>query len=157
MEILNILWKKCYYYNQLGNSITLPSFNEMSIKISQYFHSFNYFRIVKSVFGKSTFINILCGDFVALERGGSNVTVGIKRYRCLNAPFYIYDTEGFFSGNELGKIIKKIFDTLDQLKKSKKTIHGIFYIFYRQSKRTFDDKEEVLINDLFEKGFDIFF
>ena len=27
LEILNILWKKCYYYNQLGNSITLPFSN----------------------------------------------------------------------------------------------------------------------------------
>ena len=157
LEILNILWKKCCYYNQLGNSITLPSFDKMSIKISQYFHSFNFFVIGKSGVGKSTFINILCGDLVALERGGSNVTVGIKRYRCINAPIYIYDTEGFSSGNELGETRKKIFDTLEELKKTKQTIHGIFYIFNGQSKRTFDDKEEVLINDLFEKGFDIYF
>ena len=157
LEILNILWKKCCYYNQLGNSITLPSFNKMSIKISKYFHSFNYFIIGKSGVGKSTFINLLCGDLVALERGGSNVTVGIKRYRCLNAPIYIYDTEGFSSGNELEKTRKTIFETLDELKKTKQTIHGIFYFFNGQSKRTFDDKEEVLINDLFEKGFDIYF
>jgi uncharacterized protein (DUF697 family)/GTP-binding protein EngB required for normal cell division len=157
LDILNILWQKCCYYNQLGNSLTLPSFNKLEIKISKYLHSFNFFVIGKTGVGKSTFINVLCGDLVALERGGSNVTVGTKRFRCLNAPIYIYDTEGFSSGNELGKTKVKIFEILEELKKMKQTIHGIFYIFNGQSKRTFDDKEEELINVLFENGFDIYF
>ena len=90
--------------------------------------------------GKSTFINILCGGLVALERAGSNVTVGMKRYKCLNAPLYLYDTEGFSSGKELSSTKKKIFDTLKELDKTKQTIHGIFYLFNGQSKRTFDNK-----------------
>lgn len=157
LQILNILWQKCCYYNQLGNSITLPSFDKFEINISKYFHSFNFFIIGKAGVGKSTFINILCGDLVALERGGSNVTVGIKRFRCLNAPIYIYDTEGFSSGKELAKTKKIIFDTLEELKKIKQVIHGIFYVFNGQSKRTFDDNEEELINALFQKGIDIYF
>ena len=157
LEILNILWEKCCYYNQFGNSLALPSFDEYEIKISKYFHSFNYFVIGKTGVGKSTFINILCQDLVSLERGGSNVTVGVKRYRCLNAPIYIYDTEGFSSGKELGETKKKIFETLEELKKTKQTIHGIFYIFNGQSKRTFDDNEEELIKELFGKGIDIYF
>lgn len=157
MGLLNILWQKCCYFNQLGNSITLPSFNKLDVKISKYYHSFNYFIIGKAGVGKSTFINILCGDLVALERGGSNVTIGIKRYRCLNAPIYLYDTEGFSSGKELKNIRKTIFETIKELEKSKQTIHGIFYLFNGQSKRTFDDKEEELINELFTKGIDIYF
>lgn len=157
LELLNILWQKCCYYNQLGNSITLPSFNKFEVKFSKYFHSFNYFIIGKTGVGKSTFINIICGDLVALERGGTNVTVGIKRYRCLNAPIYLYDTEGFSSGNELNKTKKIIFQTLDELKKTKQKIHGIFYLFNGQLKRTFDDQEEQLINELFGKGIDIYF
>ena len=157
LYLLTILWQKCCYYNQLGNSLTLPSFNRLEVKISKYFHSYNYFIIGKTGVGKSTLINILCGDLVALERGGSNVTVGIKRYRCLNAPIYLYDTEGFSSGKELGETKKKIFETLEELKKTKQTIHGIFYLFNGQSKRTFDDKEEELINELFGKGINIYF
>ena len=116
IELLDILWQKCCYYNQLGNSITLPDFKKFEVKISNYFHSFNYFVIGKAGVGKSTFINILCGGLVALERAGANVTVGTKQ-----------------------------------------TIHGIFYLFNGQSKRTFDDKEEELINELFSKGIDIYF
>lgn len=157
IELLNILWQKCCYYNQLGNSITLPDFKKFEVNISKYFHSFNYFVIGKAGVGKSTFINILCGDLVALERGGANVTVGIKRYKCLNAPIYLYDTEGFSSGKELSDTKKKIFDTLNELNETKQTIHGIFYLFNGQSKRTFDDKEEELINELFSKGIDIYF
>ena len=117
IELLDILWQKCCYYNQLGNSITLPDFKKFEVKISNYFHSFNYFVIGKAGVGKSTFINILCGDLVALERAGANVTVGIKRFKCLNAPLYLYDTEGFSSGKELGNTKKKIFDTSIQKKK----------------------------------------
>ena len=157
IELLDILWQKCCYYNQLGNSITLPDFKKFEVKISNYFHSFNYFVIGKAGVGKSTFINILCGGLVALERAGANVTVGIKRFKCLNAPLYLYDTEGFSSGKELGNTKKKIFDTLKELDKTKQTIHGIFYLFNGQSKRTFDDKEEELINELFSKGIDIYF
>ena len=157
IELLNILWQKCCYYNQLGNSITFPDFKKFEVNISKYFHSFNYFVIGKAGVGKSTFINILCGGLVALERGGANVTVGIKRYKCLNAPIYLYDTEGFSSGKELSDIKKKIFDTLKELNKTKQTIHGIIYLFNGQSKRTFDDKEEELINELFSKGIDIYF
>ena len=157
LEILNILWQKCCYYNQLGNSITLPCFNKLKANISKYFHSFNFFILGKAGVGKSTFINILCGDLVSLERGGKNVTVGIKRYRCLNAPIYLYDTEGFSSGKELGNTKKKILETLSELNKTKQTIHGIFYLFNGQSKRTFDDEEEKLINELFSKGIDIYF
>ena len=157
IELLDILWQKCCYYNQLGNSITLPDFKKFEVKISNYFHSFNFFVIGKAGVGKSTFINILCGSLVALERAGSNVTVGIKRYKCLNAPLYLYDTEGFSSGKELSSTKKKIFDTLKELDKTKQTIHGIFYLFNGQSKRTFDDNEEELINELFSKGIDIYF
>ena len=157
IELLDILWQKCCYYNQLGNSITLPDFKKFKVKISNYFHSFNFFVIGKTGVGKSTFINILCGGLVALERAGSNVTVGIKRYKCLNAPLYLYDTEGFSSGKELSSTKKKIFDTLKELDKTKQTIHGIFYLFNGQSKRTFDDNEEELINELFSKGIDIYF
>ena len=157
VEFLNILWQKCCYFNQLGNSISLPSFNKFEVKISKYYHSFNFFVIGKAGVGKSTFINILCGEFVALERAGTNVTRGIKRYRCLNAPIYLYDTEGFSTGKELAKTKKMIFDTLAELEKTKQTIHGIFYLFNGQSKRTFDDKEEELINELFSKKIDIYF
>jgi uncharacterized protein (DUF697 family)/GTP-binding protein EngB required for normal cell division len=157
IELLNILWEKTCYYNQLGNSITLPDFKKFEVKISKYFHSFNYFVIGKTGVGKSTFINILCGDLVALERSGANVTVGTKRYKCLNAPIYLYDTEGFSSGKELSQTKKKIFDTFSDLNKTRQTIHGIFYLFNGQSKRTFDDKEEDLINELFSKGIDIYF
>ena len=157
IELLDILWQKCCYYNQLGNSITLPDFKKFEVKISNYFHSFNFFVIGKTGVGKSTFINILCGGLVALERAGANVTVGIKRYKCLNAPIYLYDTEGFSSGKELSNTKMKIFDTLEELNKTKQTIHGIFYLFNGQSKRTFDDNEEELINELFSKGIDIYF
>ena len=157
IELLIILWKKCCYYNQIGNSITISNFYNFEFNISNNFHSFNYFVIGRAGVGKSTFINILCGDLVALERAGANVTVGIKRFKCLNAPLYLYDTEGFSSGKELGKTKKKIFDTLKELNKTKQTIHGIFYLFNGQSKRTFDDKEEELINELFSKGIDIYF
>ena len=157
IELLNILWQKCCYFNQLGNSVTLPDFKKFEVNVSNYFHSFNFFVIGKAGVGKSTFINILCGDLVALERGGANVTVGIKRYKCLNAPIYLYDTEGFSSGKELGDTKKKIFDTLVELNKTRQTIHGIFYLFNGQSKRTFDDKEEELIAELFSKGIEIYF
>ena len=157
IELLIILWKKCCYYNQIGNSITISNFNNFEFNVSNNFHSFNYFVIGRAGVGKSTFINILCGDLVALERAGANVTVGIKRFKCLNAPLYLYDTEGFSSGKELGNTKKKIFDTLKELNKTKQTIHGIFYLFNGQSKRTFDDKEEELINELFSKGIDIYF
>jgi uncharacterized protein (DUF697 family)/GTP-binding protein EngB required for normal cell division len=157
IELLNILWEKTCYYNQLGNSIILPDFKKFEVKISKYFHSFNYFVIGKTGVGKSTFINILCGDLVALERSGANVTVGVKRYKCLNAPIYLYDTEGFSSGKELSQTKKIIFDTFRELDKTKQTIHGIFYLFNGQSKRTFDDNEEDLINELFSKGIDIYF
>ena len=157
IELLNILWQKCCYYNQLGNSLTLLNFKKFEVDISKYIHSFNFFVIGKAGVGKSTFINILCGDLIALERAGSNVTVGIKRYKCLNAPIYLYDTEGFSSGKELSNTKKIIFDTLEELNKTKQTIHGIFYLFNGQSKRTFDDKEEELINELFSKGIDIYF
>ena len=157
LDILKILWDKCCYYNQLGNSITLPSFNKLKTKEIQYFHSFNFFVIGKSGVGKSTFVNILSGGLVALEREGQNVTVGIKKYRCLNAPIYIYDTEGFSSGKELENIKKSIFEILSELNKIKQTIHGIFYIFNGNSKRTYDDNEEKLILELFSKGIDIYF
>ena len=157
IELLNILWEKTCYYNQLGNSITLPDFKKFEVKISKYFHSFNYFVIGKTGVGKSTFINILCGDLVALERSGANVTIGVKRYKCLNSPIYLYDTEGFSSGKELSQTKKIIFDTFRELNKTKQTIHGIFYLFNGQSKRTFDDNEEDLINELFSKGIDIYF
>ncbi len=156
-ELLNILWQKCCYYNQLGNSINLPCYNKLEVKISKYFHSFNFFIIGKTGVGKSTLINILCGDLVALERGGKNVTVGAKRYRCLYAPIYFYDTEGFSSGQEIENTKKVIFDTLNELNRAKQTIHGIFYLFNGQSKRTFDDNEEKLIQELFSKGIDIYF
>ena len=157
LDILKILWDKCCYYNQLGNSITLPSFNKLKTKEIKYFHSFNFFVIGKSGVGKSTFVNILSGGLVALEREGQNVTVGIKKYRCLNAPIYIYDTEGFSSGKELENIKKSIFETLSELNKIKQTIHGIFYLFNGNSKRTYDDNEEKLILELFSKGIDIYF
>lgn len=157
IQLLDILWQKCCYYNQLGNSITLPDFNKFEVKISNYFHSFNFFVVGKAGVGKSTFINILCGGLVSLERAGANVTVGIKRFKCLNAPIYLYDTEGFSSGKELGNTKTKIIDTLKEINKTKQTIHGIFYLFNGQSKRTFDDKEEELMNELFSKGIDIYF
>lgn len=157
LEILKILWDKCCYYNQLGNSITLPSFNKLKTKEVKYLHPFNFFVIGKSGVGKSTFVNILSGGLVALEREGENVTVGIKRYRCLNAPIYLYDTEGFSSGNELENIKKNIFEIFSELNKTKQTIHGIFYIFNGKSKRTFDKTKEKLITELFLKGIDIYF
>lgn len=157
VQLLNILWQKCCYYNQLGNSITLPDFNKFEVNTSEYFHSFNFFVIGKSGVGKSAFINILCGDLVSLERAGRNVTVGVKKYKSLVAPIYLYDTEGFSSGKELIETKQKIFDTINELNKTKQIIHGIFYLFNGQSKRTFDDKEEELINELFSKGINIYF
>lgn len=157
LDILKILWDKCCYYNQLGNSITLPSFDKLKTKETKYIHSFNFFVVGKTGVGKSTFVNILSRGLVALERGGKNVTVGIKKYRCLNAPIYIYDTEGFSTGNELEKTKNNIFEILSELNKTKQAIHGIFYLFNGKSKRTFDDNEEKLITELFSKGIDIYF
>ncbi len=70
---------------------------------------------------------------------------------------YIYDTEGFTSGKELENAEKEILNTIDNLKGKKQIIDGIFYMFNINSPRTYDSKEENLINKLYKKNLNIYF
>ena len=88
---------------------------------------------------------------------GKNITKGTKEYICKNISMYIYDTEGFSSGNEIITVEKDIFDSMEKLKEKKQIINGIFYMFNIESPRTYDDKEEILIKKLFNKNFKIYF
>ena len=155
--LLDSIWRKCCNYNQLGNSLILPSINNNKVNIIKKDHALNFFIIGKTGVGKSTLINILTGDISSPERVGKNITKGTKEYICKNISMYIYDTEGFSSGNEIITVEKDIFDSMEKLKEKKQIINGIFYMFNIESPRTYDDKEETLIKKLFNKNFKIYF
>lgn len=121
--LLESIWKKCCNYNQLGNSLTLPSMNNNKVNIIKKAHALNFFIIGKTGVSKSTLVNILAGDIVSPERIGNNITKGTKEYICKNISKYIYDTEGFSSGDEIVTVEKDIFDTINQLKEKKQFIN----------------------------------
>ena len=155
--LLESIWKKCCVYNQLGNSLILHSINKKKINIIKKDHALNFFIIGKTGVGKSTFVNILAGDIVSPERVGKNITKGTKEYICKNISMYIYDTEGFSTGNEIEKVTKDIFDSMEKLKENKQIINGIFYMFDISSTRTYDEKEENLIKKLYKTNINIYF
>ena len=155
--LLESIWKKCCVYNQLGNSLILHSINKKKINIIKKDHALNFFIIGKTGVGKSTFVNILAGDIVSPERVGKNITKGTKEYICKNISMYIYDTEGFSTGNEIEKVTKDIFDSMEKLKENKQIINGIFYMFDISSTRTYDEKEENLIKKLYKNKYKYIF
>jgi uncharacterized protein (DUF697 family) len=155
--LLDSIWRKCCNYNQLGNSLILPSMNNNKVNIVKKDHALNFFIIGKTGVGKSTFVNILAGDIVSPERVGKNITKGTKEYICKNISMYIYDTEGFSSGDEIVTVEKDIFATMDKLIEKKQIINGIFYMFNITSPRTYDIKEESLIKKIFQKNIKIYF
>lgn len=155
--LLDSIWKKCCVYNQLGNSLILHSINKKKTEIIKKDHALNFFIIGKTGVGKSTFVNILAGDIVSPERVGKNITKGTKEYICKNISMYIYDTEGFSTGNEIETVEKDIFNSMDKLTEKKQIINGIFYMFDISSTRTYDEKEEKLIKKLYKRNIKIYF
>ena len=109
--------------------------------------------------GKSSFINCIAGEKIALEGPGQNITTKFNRYKILKEirPFVygllnIYDCPGFTID---GKEIKNIYSIIDEkftlFKRNHDYIHGFLYFAYEEHNRTLEETEIELIDHIYKK------
>lgn len=109
--------------------------------------------------GKSSFINCIAEEKIALEGKGENVTKYFNKYRILKkideekfGLLNIYDCPGFtFDGNALINIKNSIDEKFVLFNNRHDYIHSFLYFLYNAHGRTLDKKEIELINHINNK------
>ena len=137
------------YYNEEENNIYI---NNDDIGI-------NLCVIGKPGKGKSSFINCIAEEKIALEGEGQNVTKKFNKYKILkriNPGEYgllnIYDCPGFsLDGTEIENLKSLINEKFTLFKKKNDYIHAFLYFTYNEHNRTLEEKEIELIKHIKDK------
>ena len=99
--------------------------------------------------GKSTGINVILQEYKAKESSkGSSQTKKIAYYLAKNQPIKILDVPGFESQETVKKAIEKFKIYGEAINKMKDNLHIILYFLNMNEKRTFQDLEYPLIEEI---------
>ena len=136
------------YYNEEENKIRI----NIDIGI-------NLCIIGKPGKGKSSFINCIAGEKIALEGPGKNITTKFNRYKILKeirpleyGLLNIYDCPGFtIDGKEIENIYSIIDEKFTLFKNNHDYIHGFLYFTYEEHNRTLEETEIELIDYIYKK------
>ena len=135
------------YYNEEQNKI--PSNINLGI---------NLCVLGKPGKGKSSFINCIAEEKIALEGPDSNVTTKFNKYKILKeinqneyALLNIYDCPGFtLDGKAVENIKSEIKEKFTFFKKEHDYIHGFLYFSYNEHNRTLEEKEIEIIDFIYK-------
>ena len=156
-KILRKLWKVCCYYNEIGDNIVFPELEligpkkELNVKFN---NCLNIFITGKPGAGKSTTVNVICGEKKAKEKSDTNHVI---KYFIGDSPIALYDTPGFISRNDIENLMKKIEKKNQEIYDNKEQIHGIFYVINTNSTRTLEEGELLLIKFIIKCNIPLFF
>ena len=155
-EIQKILWGRNCYYNELGSleNSMLNYERETSTDMCLNIMIFGLPGV-----GKSSFINEVKGEKVALEGAGTTVTSKIVKYKIIkkfkvqekivSGQINIIDCPGF---STKGKEMKLAEDEIERLFKdltnSRNFIHCVLYVFNAKTKRTLSPEEVSFIRKI---------
>ena len=148
-EINKILWGRACYFNELGNmqcsrlNYERDFFTDMCL---------NIMLIGVPGVGKSSTINEIAGEKIALEGAGKFVTTSISEYKIIRkfniegkevqGQINLIDCPGFsVEGKELNEIEKKLNEKFQDLTNSKNFIHCVLYIFNGNTTRSLSSGE----------------
>jgi len=163
-EILKILWGRTCYYNELGNRENSMLNYEREISTDM---CLNIMIFGLPGVGKSSFINEVKGEKVALEGAGITVTSKMVKYKIIKkfevqgkmvqGQINIIDCPGFsIKGEEMQKAENKIKELFLSLSNSRNFIHCALYFFNANTTRTLFPEEVSFIrkirNQLIEKN-----
>lgn len=114
---------------------------------------FNLAIFGKTGVGKSTLINAIFGDEVALTGTGRPVTRGTHYYEHPSGYFGVYDSEGVEVGQEGDEILAKFREIIEQSRSEpvEKHIHVIWYCV-RAADLRFEDTQAEFVQALAEEG-----
>lgn len=163
-EILKILWGRTCYYNELEDKENSLLNYERDISTDM---CLNMMIFGLAGVGKSSFINEVKGEKIALEGVGKIVTSRITKYKIIkkfqvqekeiHGQINIIDCPGFtIKGKEMELAEKEINKLFKDLTNSRNFIHCVLYVVNAKTKRSLSPEEILFIrrirNQLIDKN-----
>jgi len=143
------LQRICGYYHEYGDLL-------IKDKFAKYPSRINIGVCGRAGAGKSTLLNVLLGEKRCLEGQGTSVSTLITSYSHPKYPINFIDFPGFGDKSYSTDLIKHIRKKNSELKDLKEEIHVMIYCI-KLNDRTFLDKEEDVIYELFKLNIKIIF
>ena len=162
-NITTLLIKVTSYYNELGDSFSIP-FPLENQKVNLNYNTKIYVRHINLLFcgksgvGKSTFINLLIKEKrVKIGGNGLSTTKNIVEYIIPNTAISIFDTPGFEDEETVNLTINHIKSYKDVFYKFGKQIHLIIYFLKGNDNTLFQKIDYQFIKFLFSLNIHIMF
>lgn len=144
-----ILQKICGYYHEYGDLL-------IKDKFAKYPSRINIGVCGRAGAGKSTLLNAILGEKRCLEGQGQSVSSFITVYSHPKYPINFIDFPGFGDKNYAEDLIEHIRKKNSELMEIKEEIHVMIYCI-KFHDRTFLDKEEDVIEELYKLNIKIIF
>lgn len=112
---------------------------------------FNLAVFGKTGVGKSTLVNAIFGQDVALTGVGRPVTRGLDYYRHPDGFLGLYDSEGFETGTSGDAILQGLTSVLSEHRSEDQRIHAAWYLV-RWSDRRFEAAQQQFVRRIAELG-----
>ena len=154
LNLNQILFRICSYYNELGDKIIVcPKNQEIPVEYNlidgDYDSYINIFCLGRTGCGKSTFLNKLFKEKRSKEGGsGKSTTTKIVRFGIDKSPIRFYDIPGFEDEKKIKMVIEKITETTNEMNNDRDKIHIILYFINYEAKTVFYKMEKNIIEAL---------
>ena len=147
-----ILLRICSIHNELGDRFTVGEGKDAEDYdlIQNYFpFNINIACIGRFGQGKSTGVNAILQEYKAKESStGSSQTKHLTFYQATNYPVRILDIPGFEREEHVQKAIEKFKLCGEKINKIKDNLHIILYFINYNEKRTFQELEEPILEEI---------
>jgi predicted GTPase len=136
-----------------SNEQLLDIFNKQYESFAKDIGQCNILLLGKTGVGKSTLVNAVFEEKLALTGTGKSITQNIKQHRKPSYPITIYDTPGLeLTGQVIQRLKDEVAKLIDDQRKlsTENHIHVVWFCINEQSSR-FEDAEEEWIKDIVER------